>query len=768
MRLWAKIMVALVGSVLFSAAVIVTCVVVQVSNLSEEVEGAQTSYARDFNESIVRNVQSLCASEHVAIEEELRIKLRVALQELEALGGLRQDPDGGWTDWVLKEKQYPLPRLRIGDIVLQPLRDFDRPAILVDRVREVTGADCSLYQATLEGNMLRVATTHVNVDGQRHISVLMRDGGPSAAADQEILSQIKESQESWVGRRLLSGTAFFAAIRGLYGADGKLQGMLEVTIDAADRLEVIEAALHQIAVPDGFLFVKRQASIVDDALPPRPYGHGASLTGAELGLIKQLNTPGGSIVSVQRLSAEENEQPMIASGVWFAPWDWVVGVLSSVQETSGTAASINAAFDRTFTWVLGALFVTILLAVLLGLILARTIASPITNMTRLVKEMAHGDFSHSITVSGSDEVGQMAAALREMIEMQQTRIAIANAMADGDLTRDIPVSSDHDIFGKALRNMAAQLASVLARIQDVGEAVSNGSRQVSDSSQSLSQGATEQAASLQEITSSTTQIGSQTKSNAENATQASQLSDGARTCAEGGNKQMQKMLHAMEEIQTASARISKIIKVIDDIAFQTNLLALNAAVEAARAGRHGKGFAVVAEEVRNLAGRSAKAARETAELVESSADRVGNGMEIAQQSAQALEDIVTSITKVSDLVSEIAAASEEQAQGVAQVNAGLHQIDGVTQQNMASAEETASAAEELASQAADLRNMLSRFRLRENQLAHRGPRISRGDDRRQVPGLVEGRRLNVRAEPDDQVVRPSDIISLDDDEFGKY
>jgi len=208
-------------------------------------------------------------------------------------------------------------------------------------------------------------------------------------------------------------------------------------------------------------------------------------------------------------------------------------------------------------------------------------------------------------------------------------------MSKGNLTASIKsdFKGDHAIMKEAINSTLASLIEIMNRIFMSADRIASGSRQVSDSSQSLSQGATEQASSLEEITASMTEMGSQTKQNADNATQANQLTATARENAERGNEQMQQMLGAMGEINESSGQISKIIKVIDEIAFQTNLLALNAAVEAARAGVHGKGFAVVAEEVRNLAQRSAKAAKETTELIEGSVKKAENGSNIANATA---------------------------------------------------------------------------------------------------------------------------------------
>ena len=249
------------------------------------------------------------------------------------------------------------------------------------------------------------------------------------------------------------------------------------------------------------------------------------------------------------------------------------------------------------------------------------------------------------------------------------------------------------------RSINKALSIIVAGLSEGAEQVASAAGQVSSASQSLAEGATEQAAGLEETSSSLEEMSSMTKQNADNAQQANTLSGEAKKAADAGNEAMNKMNTAIQDIQTSSNETAKIIKVIDEIAFQTNLLALNAAVEAARAGEAGKGFAVVAEEVRNLAMRSATAAKNTSELIEGSVKNSQNGVNIATEVGKALKEIVEGIGKTSDLVGEIAAASAEQAQGIDQVNTAVNQMDKVTQQNAANAEESASASEELSAQA---------------------------------------------------------------------
>ena len=354
---------------------------------------------------------------------------------------------------------------------------------------------------------------------------------------------------------------------------------------------------------------------------------------------------------------------------------------------------------------------------------------------------------------------------------------VLEAAAKGDLTHAIQGNYDGQLgeFKDSVNQTMRSLDETLQKVAQAVVQVNSAATQISDGSQNLSQGATEQASSLEEITSSMAEIGSQTKQNAENAQQANALTLNVRNAATVGNKHMTNMTSSMKEIYTSSEQIAKIIKVIDDIAFQTNLLALNAAVEAARAGRHGKGFAVVADEVRNLAGRSAKAAKETADLIERSNSVVGNGMKVAETAAASFKEIEEGIVKTSDLVGEIAASSNEQAQGVAQISQGLSQIDTVTQQNTATAEETASAATEMASQSTELQRLVQQFKLSKEMASERTesrtkqptkqpslPRRSAG--KAEKKGSQSGWGHDAPSKPASQ----QDIINLDDQEFGKY
>ncbi len=431
--------------------------------------------------------------------------------------------------------------------------------------------------------------------------------------------------------------------------------------------------------------------------------------------------------------ALENNISLISKGEAFSFSQWLNGSSFSFFAkpvlVKGTDFPFSFVIGVPMIKVLAAplwsLIISLLLAVVLAyvaMILARRFAETISNPFKLIaqssKHLSLGDIQmgnirpeeFKKLAERQDEFRDVGEAFNDLISYQRSKVELAEAIARGELGIDVKVTSEKDTLGKALQKMVIDLRDLVEQIQSAASQISSGAGQVSNSSQSLSQGATEQASSLEEITSSMHVVTSKTEYNAETSQQANELAIKSKTAADQGRTRIRTTVEAMNGINQSSQEITRIMKVIDDIAFQTNLLALNAAVEAARAGQYGKGFAVVAEEVRNLASRSADAAKETAALIENSHSKIEHGLEVATQTSDAFEEIVSGAVKVADLVGEIAKASAEQASGIKQISTGLGQIDKVTQMTAASAEEAASTAEELSSQSVMLNKLLMHFK----------------------------------------------------------
>ncbi len=316
-----------------------------------------------------------------------------------------------------------------------------------------------------------------------------------------------------------------------------------------------------------------------------------------------------------------------------------------------------------------------------------------------------------------------------------------------------------------------KVKKIMQNAVDMVEKISGSTAHITSASLELADGANEQAASLEQISSSIAETSAQVSLTADNAAQANSIAKNASNLASSGSEKMQRLTESMAVITSNAEQTRNVIKTIDDIAFQTNLLALNAAVEAARAGNHGKGFAVVAEEVRNLAARSAKAAKETADLIDKSNSEISSGAELSQETAKALVEIAEETTKVDDIIAEIATASAEQAQGISQVTTGIDQIDAVTQQNSATAEETASAVAEVSGQIRALAELLGLEESKPTRkVAAARPKSVAGSGAKPAKKLSAPVVKSTVAADDwgGAVVKPKDQIILDDSEFGKF
>ncbi len=372
------------------------------------------------------------------------------------------------------------------------------------------------------------------------------------------------------------------------------------------------------------------------------------------------------------------------------------------------------------------LIVLVVGGIVIGVVISFAIAHPLVTTTKYVHgvlgRIADGDLSTQIDDKfiSRDEIGQLCASTKRTAERLNSYLSYINeitgtlnAMAKGDMRirLNLDYSGEFAAIKQALQSISTSLNHTLASIAEASGQVNKGAKRISEGAQSLSRGVQTQASSIEQLTASIESVYGQARDNANNAKTASEYVIQAVQGIDESNDSMHKMLSSMEQISKTSGEIGKIIKVIDDIAFQTNILALNAAVEAARAGSAGSGFAVVAGEVRNLAGKSAEAARQTTQLIEASLMAIAGGAQISEDSAIKLADVSKMTGHIKTAVQGIESASANQAAAIEQIKHGLKQISDVVQSNATASEESAAASEEMFSQSTLLKEEVDKFTL---------------------------------------------------------
>lgn len=346
--------------------------------------------------------------------------------------------------------------------------------------------------------------------------------------------------------------------------------------------------------------------------------------------------------------------------------------------------------------------------------IAFRVSEPITTMATQCSLLAIGDISNNVPPAlreRRDEIGVLARSLQDMIQSSRDELVIADALAHGDYSRTLPLRSEVDALGRALAGMVKINHDTLSRIAQLVMTVNSGSELVANASMALSSGAETSAAALEEISAAIGDVDGQASKNAQNIQEANKFAGLGREAARRGYLAMNDLTDGIGRIREFGQKIGSVVKLIGDIAFQTNLLSLNAAVEAARAGSHGKGFSVVAEEVRSLAARSARAARETGDMVQNMIGQMVEGAELAERSDQEFREIVETVDRIVALFETVATSSSNQSQAISQIVLSLSQVEVVTQSNSLHANNLADSAVTLTNQSDELRKIIAHFRL---------------------------------------------------------
>jgi methyl-accepting chemotaxis protein len=692
---------------------------------------------------------------------------------------------------------------------------------VVDDIMRMHNAYCTIFTKLEDGTMLRISTNIVNSGQRQvntRISPRAADGTPNIMMASVLAGKKYHGRVnvlgSWVdaiydpiiqngevvGMLFVSATAkdteeFISIIR-----DSRYGSVFAIGADGAER-GILVMSMDEYMDNAGKNVIDEQNS------------KGEFFWQTIIAEAKKLPLDTTGFTEILYRSTRGTEYNLEVAFMYDHDWDWVIGVsitkdeleAANIQMQNRLARALNNL--QTSAIVIGAIILIVITFV--SVTYSKKMTKPLMQCVDIANAIASGNTDVNIDVQSQDESGTLAKAMEDMARrikrMYNDAIFLSDEAKNGKLKSRADVSQHRGDFARIIQGMNDTLDAVVTPVDEAmkvldglanknltvrvkgqykgdlrdftdnvntaamtleesliqvglaSEQILNAANEISSGSQLLAEATSRQASSLEEISASLEQINSLTASNADSAKAGLSLADQSVKAVQTGNVAMEKMNQAMDSILKSSIETGKIIKTIDEIAFQTNLLALNAAVEAAHAGDAGKGFAVVAEEVKNLALRSAEAAKNTNSLIEDSSNNSEMGSRIVEQVTQSFIAMTEQFNKVKSIVTEISASSDEQAHGVNQISTGVHDMNRVTQQNAANAQESASSAQELNSQAVELKSMVSTYTLSNNI----GSVQSRNRNVKSLPSPTPQKKKTQNAIE----VSPDKILPMDDDDF---
>jgi methyl-accepting chemotaxis protein len=561
---------------------------------------------------------------------------------------------------LVKVGALDAPTLRIGDKVLN--LDFSAP----DRFTARTGGVATLFVASGD-DFIRVSTSLKKENGERAVGTKLDRTHPAYS--------LLRAGQAFIGPAALFGKNYMTRYEPVTGADGKVAAVIFVGVDISDDLAALKAKIAAVKVGEsGFFFVVNGATGKNQGdMIVHPTRAGANLLEQKAAdgrlFIKEIvERKAGDITYgwINTQAGETSAREKLVSFDQYKPWNWVIGGGTYRDEITHEANAERLRYMVLCLVALGAF------AIILYLMVRGAVTRPLAAARDAATRMAAGDLSVRIDNTNRDEIGRLA---------------------------------------HAMNGIGGNLSAVVGKVREGAEHIATASREISSGNMDLCERTEDQAATLAATASSMDQMTATVRQNADNASQANQMARNASTVAEKGGAMVVKVIDTMSTIDKSSSRIVDIISVIDSIAFQTNILALNAAVEAARAGEQGRGFAVVASEVRNLAQRSAAAAKEIKTLIGASVDQVRIGSQLVQDAGATMEEVLASVARVTAIMGEISSASATQSEDIARINASVNAMDQATQQNAALVEQASAAAQAMQDQASELASSVQVFTL---------------------------------------------------------